>query len=390
MSKLLSVKSIRTGLFAAGLFFCALGLVLWPRESADAVREGLRLCYSAILPALFPFFLLSSLTVSLGLAGYLGRLLSPVMGLFRLSGACATPLILGFVGGYPVGARAALSLYENGQCGKTECERLLAFCNNSGPAFILGVVGAGVFADSRVGVLLCLVHAAASLCVGLLFRFYKPKEGPRPGGGLPIRAERFSAAFTGAVKGACVSSLHICGFVVTFTVLLRLLVLSGLLPALAGLLARCLSPLGLTEDWARRLLTGLLELTSGVWSLAGEGSLHGRTAMAAFFLGWAGLSVHCQVLSFLGESGLSIRTYIAGKLLHGLFSAALTALLFRVFPLEAAASAYLAQQVEGIAGVDPATALTVSVTAAWGIFLLFFALAALGVKTGGKRRNNVV
>ena len=40
-------------------------------------------------------------------------------------------------------------------------------------------------------------------------------------------------------------------------------------------------------------------------------------------LGWAGLSVHCQTLSFLGGSELSARTYLAGKVLHGVFSALL-------------------------------------------------------------------
>lgn len=112
--------------------------------------------------------------------------------------------------------------------------------------------------------------------------------------------------------------------------------------------------------------------------------------MAAFLLGWAGISVHCQVLSFLGESGLSTRTYISGKLLHGLFSAGLTALLLRFFPLEETVSSYLAQQVEGIAGTDFYSALAVSTAAAWGVFLLFFLLAAVGVKTSGKRRRSML
>ena len=345
-----------------------------------------------ILPSLFPFFILSSLVISLGLAGYLGRLLEPVMRpLFHVGGPCAAALALGFVGGYPVGARAALTLYEEKQCTKTECERLLAFCNNSGPAFILGVVGAGVFADSRVGLLLCLVHALASVCVGLVFRFYRMGESAgRERISPPISAQRFTTAFTGAVKGAVTSTLNICAFVVCFTVILRLCFLSGLFPALAGFLGRSLAPLGFTEVWARRLLTGLLELSSGVAALTGDGSLSGRVAMAAFLLGWAGVSVHCQVLSFLGESGLSTRTYIGGKLLHGIFSAALTALLLRAFPLRESVSSYLAQQVEGIAGTDFYSALAVSTAAAWGVFLLFFLLAAVGVKTSGKRRRSVV
>ena len=390
-------QALRDARVGAALLCCALALICWPKEVSAAVKEGLGLCYNVIIPSLFPFFILTSLVISLGLAGYLGRLLEPVMRpLFHVGGACAAPLALGFVGGYPVGARAALTLYESGQCTKTEAERLLAFCNNSGPAFILGVVGASIFGDSRVGLLLCLTHLAASLCVGLVFRFYRwgDKESRGQRQAPPIRAERFSAAFTGAVKGSVTSTLNICAFVMCFTVIIRLFTLSGILTGLAALLGRLLSPFGFSEVWAQRLLTGLLELSSGVWSLMGDGTLQGKAAMAAFLLGWAGISVHCQVLSFLAESGLNLRTYIGGKLLHGVFSATLTALLFRVFPLEQSVSSYLVQQVEGIVDTDFYTALTVSTVAAWGVFLLFFLFAALGVKMGrktcGKRKKSVV
>ena len=292
MSRLLSRQAVREILTGAALLCCALALVCWPREVSASVKSGLELCYNVIIPSLFPFFILTSLVISLGLAGYLGRLLEPVMRpLFHLGGSCAAVLALGFVGGYPVGALAALTLYESGQCSKTEAERLLAFCNNSGPAFILGVVGAGVFADSRVGVLLCLTHAAASICVGLLFRFYRWRDPASRSERVvrPIAVQRFSAAFTSAVKDALQSILNICAFVVCFTVIIQLCFRYGILPALAGLLGEALAPLGFTPVWAERLLTGALEISSGVWSLVGEGSLSGRISMAAFMLGWAGV-----------------------------------------------------------------------------------------------------
>lgn len=396
MSRLLGREWVRDGLVGCSLLCCALAMVLRPKEISAAVQDGMELCYNVIIPSLFPFFILTSLVISLGLAGYLGRLMEPIMRpLFRLSGACAAPLALGFIGGYPVGARAALTLYESGGCTKSEAERLLAFCNNSGPAFILGVVGAGVFGDTRVGLLLCLVHALASLCVGLVFRFYGDRSAPLSRAPLPIRAQRFSVAFTSSVKGAISSTLSICAFVMCFTVLIRLAFLSGILPALAALLGKLFAPLGFTEAWAQRLLTGILELSSGVWTLTGEGSLSGRVSMGAFLLGWAGISVHCQVLSFLGESELSPRAYLGGKLLHGIFSALLTALLFRVLPLELQASVYLAEQAEEIAAADFQTALGVSVAATWGVFLLFFFCAALPprkkrAKTGGNCRDHVL
>ena len=391
MAKLLSRKSARDALLGLVLLLAAIALMLWPQQSMEAARSGLQLCYNVIIPSLFPFFVLSSLVVELGLAGYVGRVLERVMWpLFRVPGACASAVALGFIGGYPVGARTAISLYENGMCSKTETERLLAFCNNSGPAFILGVVGTGVFVDSRVGVLLYLAHAAASLCIGLLFRFYKRGEQERGGAGrMNIETRRLSAAFTGSIKNSFLSTLNICAFVVFFTVVIRMLTISGILPALARLIGAWLAPFGMTEQWGQRLLTGVLEISSGVWSLAGEGSLSGRISMAAFMLGWAGISVHCQVLSFLGGSGLSVRTYLAGKALHGGLSALFVGGLARLFPLREQVSAYLAQQVEGIAALDFHTALTISAVTAWLIWLAFFAVAARCVKKPVEMRRKV-
>ena len=393
MGRLLGKQHIRDLCLALGLLCAALALVLWPGEAMSAMKDGLSLCGNVILPSLFPFFVLSSLVVELGMSRCLGRLFQPVMApLFRVNGACASAVALGFIGGYPVGARTAIALYESGQCSRTEAERLLAFCNNSGPAFILGVVGAGVFASSKVGLLLYLAHAAASVCVGLLFRFYGRERGGRERRASPtFGAERITAAFTGAVKNAFLSTLNICAFVVFFTVVIKLLFLSGLLPGLAGALGALLSPLGFSTRWAERLLTGLIELTSGVWTLTGAGTMSGKLSMAAFLLGWAGLSVHCQVLSFIGGSGLSVRTYIGGKLLHGGLSALFIGLLLRFFPLEEPVAAYLAEQVEGIAGVDFSSALTISLAAAWIMWLLFFLSAAAAVgKTSRKRRRGVV
>ena len=122
--KLLAGLSLIAGAFA---------LLLWPQESTRAAKDGLMLCYNVILPSLFPFFVLSSLSVDLGFTRLFGRLLEPVMRpLFRISGAGASAFALGCIGGYPVGAKTAVSLYESGQCSRSEAHRLLAFCNNCG------------------------------------------------------------------------------------------------------------------------------------------------------------------------------------------------------------------------------------------------------------------
>ena len=387
MGRLLGKQKYRDLFLGVWLLLAAASLVVWPRQAIAAMKDGLSLCGNVIVPSLFPFFVLSSLVVELGMSRYLGRVLEPVMApLFRVNGSCAAALALGVVGGYPVGARTAIQLYQSGQCSRTEAERLLAFCNNCGPAFILGVVGAGIFGSGRVGLVLYLGHLTASLLVGLLFRFYRPGERPRRGGNGRVQFQTASvpAAFTKSVTGALQSTLNICAFILFFTVAIRMLTLSGLLTALARVLSALLSPLGLSQIWAERLLTGLLEMSSGVSSLT-TGSFTGRLSMAAFMLGWAGVSVHCQVMAFLGDSGLSLRTYLVGKSLHGVFSALLIAALSRLLPMEISASAYLAEQTQAIASLDFHQALTISAAAAWVVWLLFLLLSAWVVKKNHRK-----
>ena len=390
MGRIMGKALYRDILLGVGLLWATFALVLWPEQAMGAMRDGIKLCGNVIL---FPFFVLSSLVVELGMSRYLGKLLEPVMApLFRVNGNCAAALALGFVGGYPVGAQTAIQIYENGQCSRTEAERMLAFCNNSGPAFILGVVGAGVFGSGTAGLLLYLTHLLASLVVGFLFRFYKPGEEPRAGHGRgpQFQASSFSRAFTKSVTGALRSTLNICAFILFFTVFLRILAHAGIMARAASLMSTLLAPLGMDQTWAERLLTGLVEMSSGVSSLT-DGAMSGRLSMAAFMLGWAGISVHCQVMAFLGDSGLSIRTYVVGKLLHGSISAALAALLFRWFPWSGPASVYLAEQTEAIAQLDFTQALTISAAVSWGVWLAFLALTVFVVqKNSGNRQRTVV
>lgn len=283
-------------------------------DAAALARDALALCARSVVPALFPFFVVCSLVTKLGYTAAAGRFIAPVMRrLFGVGGSGAASLALGLIGGYPTGARAASELYLRGECSREESERLLAFCNNCGPSFILGVAGGAVFGSAEVGWFLLAVHAASALAVGLIFRLLSSRSaktrthtqsmqsaspsdtGKNPG---------FARAFVESVDSALKSSLAVCAFVVFFTVLSGLLKLPG------------------------ALLPGTLELTGGVTALAQSAlPLRLRLAAASWMLGFGGLAVHCQALAFILPAGLGVRNYFAGKLLQGLVAAALTALI---------------------------------------------------------------
>lgn len=378
MYRLISNRRLSRGTVLLALALSMFALIYYSDTSAAAAKEGLELCFNVIIPSLFPFFVMSSLVVELGFAEKLGRLFEPIMRpLFNVSGVCAAAFVLGFIGGYPVGAKTAIALYKNGSIGKSEAERLLSFCNNSGPAFIFGVVGAGIFSSSLVGLLLYCVHMLASVIVGIIFRGWGKTSAKKSSARrVRVTAVSYSTAFTQSVTGSFSSMLNICAFVVLFTVIIKLLFAAGIISWLAGALETLLAPIGIDQIWCERVLIGIIELTSGVWSLQSAAvRLGSAMAMAAFMLGWAGLSIHCQVLSFVSGSGLSVKSYILGKLLHGIFSAVLIGAATKLFSLRAPVASYLAGQVESIASLDFKTALRISSVFAFIILLSFSILS---------------
>lgn len=270
-------------------------LLICSADAAQAVRDALALCARSVIPALFPFFVLSSLFIDLGCAAVLGRILTPVMRrLFGVSGTGGTAFLLGIIGGYPVGGRTISELYRAGQCTQEEGERLLAFCNNAGPAFILGIAGLGCFGSLRIGVWLYLIHVCAAVIVGLLFRAESSLHAPIAGS---PATRSWADALVNAVRSGASSMLYICGFVVFFLVLLRLFT------RFTGI--------------QHGAILGIVELTNGILRLSNDSR---SFILAAGLLGWGGLSVHCQTVAVLHGSGLHTKRYFIGKALQAIIS----------------------------------------------------------------------
>lgn len=317
-----SSSGIRDLFWGLGLLLWVTGLLCWPQEVIEAGQQGLTLCASTLIPSLFPFFVLSSLLVSLNLTRYPGRWLEKAMKpLFGVSGSGASALLLGMVGGYPVGAKTVAELYASGQCTKPEAQRLLLFCNNAGPAFFLGVVGGSILKSVKLGLLLWLCHMAGALLLGFFAERLIPlRKKPSPHvSTAPCAKSTPSSAivFVDAVKKSFLSVLNICAFVVLFGILLTLCRLAGLFDLLT---LSCTTVRSV--DAVQALFSGLIELSNGIAALPIR-PLSLTLPLAAFLLGWGGICVHCQTVSVLSGSGLSVLPYLCAKLLHGLLSALL-------------------------------------------------------------------
>lgn len=298
----------------------SLGLVLFPAEATKSARDALTVCINSVIPSLFPFFVVSRLITGLRYTDFFGRVLNRVVCPLFGTGSASSAFILGITGGYPIGAATCVSLYKSNLCSKEESEHLLAFCNNSGPAFIIGAVGVGIYSSVKLGTLLFLIHVLAAITVGILFRLFSPikchnKKQSHHNTNIKLP---FHSIFIGAVSGALSSCLSISAYIVLFSAFVSVLNQFNILPLLSLLPAKLFN---VDSSVISALLSGVFEVTVGTYSLAACNSLQLSFILTAFLLGWGGLSVHCQTLGILDDSGISASRYFPGKFLHGVISA---------------------------------------------------------------------
>lgn len=317
--------------------FFSIVLVLFmlfqPRTTLDAARNGLALWFNTVLPGLFPFLVVNELLLAYGVVNQLGRWLEPVMRpLFRLPGAAAFPVVMGFTSGFPVGAVVTRRLLDENLITVKEAERLVAFTNNASPLFILGVIGTGLFQQPALGYLLAVAHYLSNFMVGILlsrqpFSGHSISEESAKTASLPqnIQTAASLAAVVQLLRESILKSLQtvtaVGGFIIIFSVLAGALTTLGF----TSLVGYIFQGLGLSYASGAGFGVGLLEITLGSQLLASaEGELLERLLAVSAVLAWSGLSIQSQILSIMADTPVNYTTFFAARALQAVLSVLMT------------------------------------------------------------------
>lgn len=286
--------------------------------TVEYAKNALDICFGIIVPTLFPFFVCSGLLIYSGFCETVAKVFRFCMRpLFGVSEMGASAFVIGILSGYPLGAITAGELFKNGYITKTEAERLLAFCNNSGPLFILGSVGVAMYSDMRVGIALYVCHILAAITTGVLFRFYKRKDYVAPKTIMTSPERSVGEIFSISLSNGVSNMLTVCGAVLFFGVVSQLVI--SYLPS---------------EGVLSSVAAALMEFVTGTLRVSGlDLPLAQKLIITAFVVGFAGLSVHLQVMAATHRYGLSLLPYIFGKFIHGIIAAFYTYIYLCVNPV---------------------------------------------------------
>ena len=335
--KTIHYARVKTGLLLLGILAAGAALLIWPQAAAGGVSRGLSICATIIIPSLFPFLVLAGFLVRSGISAAVGRRLEGVTrALFGLPGCCGAGILVGFIGGYPTGGMAVGELVRSGQITREEGRRMLRFCVNGGPAFIISAVGAGMMGSVRFGAVLFAAHLLASLLMGIgggiASRMEKPNgQASKKFAKRDVKPSGAAAAFVESVNNACRSLLYMCGFVVLFAAALALLDVSGVSAWFQELVSLPLRLAGGDTRMMSSLLPCILEVSCGCVEAAGTGAA--APMLLGITMGWGGLSVHCQLAASLHGEKLMGKGFFAARILHGLLAGLLTVILLRFIPM---------------------------------------------------------
>lgn len=309
-----------SGVIFSFMSVAMLVLILLNSESAiDYMSRGMKLCTTTVIPSLFPFMVVSEIIVRSGAASLAGRTLSPLTRrLFGIGGEGSTAFLLGAVCGFPIGTRVAAGLYRDGRIEKDELSRLIAFSNNPSSAFVISAVGVSLFGCKKLGVALYFITLLSAVSVGVILNLFSSKNKEYIHQKKPTFKVGIGAKdFTDSISSSALGMLNVSAFVIFFSVLV-------------GTLSDMLSVLGVTQS-ASALIISFFELTMGVASASIIRPVGDAILVAAFALGFSGLSVHFQVTSLCDGLGISMRGYFLSKLLQGLLGVLYTHIYLRIF-----------------------------------------------------------
>lgn len=294
-------------------------LILSPSMTNKSVKLGMNYCFNLLIPSLFPFMFISSFIVMIAMNMGCNKTISKITKfIFFLPGYTLPLILLSLVGGYPVGAKCAKILFDNKKITTKQLNFIMCFCVNSGPAFIITILGEQILSDRFMGLIIFLIQVILAILIGVFVgikeritdkNFYfendffeKKKE------------DNIFESFVVSAKVVSESLIEMCALIIVFSVLIGLLNDFGIFKILSDFLFK---KFGMSVLDAKTFFISFLEITSACVQSIGYNV---SPIILAFAVGFGGLCAHLQIIAILRGSGFDFRKFLFFRLINGILT----------------------------------------------------------------------
>lgn len=270
-----------------------------PVKSISLVNSGLTTWYKNMIPALFPFMVLSGFLLRCGLSNQIAQVLYPLLGrIFRLSPACVYVIIMGFMCGFPMGANVIADSLSLGKITKKEADLLLSFCNNIGPIYFVSF--ATVSCPFYPLWITMTIMYGIPLIYGLFLRYtrYRDISYTYCCNQKKYISSGYLESFQESLQKALISIVMLGGYMVIFNVLQ--------LPFYNSFYQ--------LPEKTLCIMKGLIEINSGITAISAFPELY--VIVYSVFLPFCGLCCLFQTYAMIKDTPLSLKKYLFHKIIQ--------------------------------------------------------------------------
>lgn len=287
-------KKLLKPLTTAIVFCLTVVILIFPSQCLLFACNGLNLWFQKMIPALFPFMVLSGIMIQMNLTDAFVQVVKPFLNpLFHVSSNCLYAMVIGFLCGFPMGAHVTSQLYERNRISRTEASFLLAFCNNIGPvyfiSFAIPTIGVKALAPALFGMY------GLPLLYGLVLRYSVYRSAfirmPVENQGMDIPAS-FLCALDESVMTALHGITRLGGYMIFFNLL-------NIIPFLL-----------IHNKEIQSLISCLFEITGGIQTVGTTNPF-----FVLCLLPFGGFSCIAQTYSMIRNTDLSLKEYIIHKVI---------------------------------------------------------------------------
>ena len=291
------------------LFFLV-NLIIYRNLVFDTVGFSLNIWITSLLPALFPFFIVSDILINYDVIKYFPKVIrNSIKYLFNVSDNGLVIILLSMLSGFPSNARNIKNMYLDKKITKEEGEHLLYFTHFSNPMFILGTIPL-ILNSNKISKYILISHYLANIILGICLRKYN-KVNDSNTSNYKEDKHNFGLVLTTSIRKSLDSVLGILGTLTVF------LIISTLLINFFNL-----------DNTSSLLVKSILELTSGLKELGSYNLLDKYLLIiSSCILSFGGLSVHMQVINELVDTDISYKNYFIGRILQVVLSLGISYLI---------------------------------------------------------------
>jgi len=309
------------------VFLLIIILLTNPKKYALTILDGLLLFSRSVLPGLFPFMFLTRILTNMNSVKLLSTKCNKLTNkLFSSPGIGAYTLLISQLSGYPVGAKIIGDLHSNNQITDIAAKRMLSYSMTSGPAFIVGTVGALMFESALIGIIILISHFASNIINGIIFSklIIKDKNKKRYNNSstLNLKTTNTDKILSDSMYSSVQSILIVGGFISVFYCFSAILTDIGLFSFIGWPISKLLEFIGISQNFTHGIMTGIIEVTSGCKeiSLLYKSYPVISVSLSSALISFSGLCILFQSKAFLSGIKIKTRFLILLKSVHSIIS----------------------------------------------------------------------